>query len=106
MAWDHNEGGRDLFCRTSFMSAIMDWVRLFRVWLACSETPFSCGVYTFVSSHLIPLSAKYVLNIFEVYLLLPSMCRILRTFPVSFSACAFHHLKMGKASSLDLQSPT
>src|SRR5258708_32898638 len=106
MAWDHNEGGRDLFCRTSFASAIMDWARLFRVWLACSETLFSCSVYTFVSSCLIPLSAKYVLNVFDVYLLPLSMCRILRTFPVSFSTCALHCLKIGNASSLDLQSPT
>src|SRR6266436_1238778 len=105
-AWDHSEGGRDLFCKTSFMSAIMDWVRLFKVQLACLETLFSCSVYTFVSSHLILLSAKYVLNIFKVYSPLPSMHRILRTFPVSFSAHAFHHLKMGRASSLDLQSPT
>src|SRR5258706_15633485 len=106
MAWDHNEGGRDLFCRTSFTSAIMDQARLFRVWLARSETPFSCGVYALVSSRLIPLSAKYVLNVFDVYSPPPSVCRILRTFPVSFSACALHHLKIGKASSLDLQSPT
>src|SRR5258708_35276979 len=101
MAWDHNEGGKDLFCRTSFASAIMDWVRLFRVWLACSETPFSCGVYAFVSSHLILLSAKYVLNVFDVYSLPPSVHRILRTFPVSFSMHALHCLKIGKASSLD-----
>src|SRR5258707_3956255 len=106
MAWDHNEGGRDLFCRTSFVSAIMDQARLFRVWLAHLETPFSCGVYTLVSSHLIPLSAKYVLKAFEVYLPPPSVCRILRVFPVSFSMCALHRLNMVKASSLDLQSPT
>src|SRR5260221_13101316 len=106
MAWVHNEGGRDLFCRTSFTSAIMDWVRLFRVQLAHLETPFSCGVYAFVSSHLILLLAKYVLNVFDVYLPPPSMCRILRTFPVSFTTRALHHLKIGKASSLDLQSPT
>src|SRR5258708_33034650 len=106
MAWDHREVGRDFFCRTSFVFAIMDQVRLFRVRLACSETPFSCGVYAFVSLCLIPLLAKYVLNTFEVYSLLPSMHRILRTFPVSFSAHAFHCLKMGKESSLDLQCPT
>src|SRR6266446_3345988 len=106
MAWDHNEGGRDLFCRTSFASAIMDQARLFRVQLAHSETPFSCSVYALVSSCLILLSAKYVLKAFEVYSPPPSVHRILRVFPVSFSACALHHLNMVKASSLDLQSPT
>ena len=70
------------------------------------QRQFSCGVYTFVSSHLILLLAKYVLNVFDVYLLPLSVCRILRTFPVSFSMHALHHLKIGKASSLDLQSPT
>src|SRR5258708_11864352 len=106
MAWDHNEGGRDLFCRTSFMSAIMDQARLFRVQLAHSETLFSCSVYAFVSLHLILLLAKYVLNVFDIYSPPLSVHRILRTFPVSFSMRALHHLKIGKASSLHLQTPT
>src|SRR6266436_3880188 len=105
MAWDHRDKGSDLDLRTSFTSAIIEWARLLIVWFAHSETPFSCGVYAFVTSCLMPCSAKYVLNVQDVYSPLPSVHRILRLLPISFSALAFQALNTPNVSSLDLQSP-
>ena len=104
MAWDHRDKGSDLYSRTSFASAIIEWARLLIVRFVHSETPFSCGVYTFVTSCLMPCSAKYALNAPDVYSPLPSVCRILRLLPVSFSALAFQALNTPSVSSLDLQS--
>src|SRR5258708_23872083 len=102
---DHKAGGKALAFKTSRASAIMECARLLMVQFAHSETPFSWGVYGLVTSLLMPFSAKKVLKALEVYSPPPSIQRILRLLPVSFSAWAFQALKTAKASSLDLQKP-
>ena len=60
----------------------------------------------FMVSHLIPHLAKNELKVVEVYSPPPSVCKILRDFPVSFFAQAFQVLKAAKALSLVLQKLT
>ncbi len=86
------------------MSAIIEWARVLIVQFVHSETPFSCGVYAFVILCLMPCSAKYEVKAWDIYLLPPSVCSVLRIFPVSFLAHAFHILKRVKASSFVLQN--
>src|SRR5258708_2085749 len=104
MAWDHNANGSAFALRVSLASAIIDHAKLLIVQFAHSETPFSC-VYMLVVSCFMPHVAKKLLKACDIYSPPPSVHKVLRDLPVSFSAHAPQALKTPKVSSLDLHRP-
>ena len=81
------QGGREIFgLEDNFHISNHGAGKVVQGMVGMFKTPFSCGVYALVSSCLIPFSAKYELKAVDVCSPPPSMCRILRDLPVSFSA--------------------